>query len=75
MERPIDLDGLCEVFTDHPWLAEAVSNGAWWARLDGSVRVIAPLEDPLAVQAGLAALADVLGCRVDPARSEWQQPV
>ena len=61
MDSRIDLERLSQVLTDHPWLAEAMSNGAWWSS-DGSVRVVAPVEDPLEVRAGLAALAEVLGC-------------
>lgn len=62
MDRPIDLERLSEVFTDHPWLAEALSNGAWWGNGDGSVQVVAPLADPIAVREALAAFADALGC-------------
>lgn len=62
MPTPIDLERLSEVFTDHPWLAEAISNGAWWGNGDGSVQVVAPLEDPVAVRAGLTAFVEALGC-------------
>ena len=61
MERRIDLERLSQAFTDHPWLAEAVSNGAWWNG-DGSFRVVTPVEDPMELRAGLFALADALGC-------------
>lgn len=62
MDRPIDLERLSAVFTDHPWLAEALSNGAWWGDGDGGVQVVAPLGDPIAVREALAAFADALGC-------------
>lgn len=61
MDNPIDLERLSEVFTDHPWLAEALSNGAWWGNGDGTVRLVTPVEDPMAIRAGLAAFADALG--------------
>lgn len=61
MESRIDLERLSQVFTDHPWLAEAVSNGAWRAG-DGSFRIITPVDDPMELRAGLFALADALGC-------------
>lgn len=62
MGNPIDLELLSEVFTDHPWLAEAISNGAWWGNCDGTVELVTPVEDPLAIRAGLVAFADALGC-------------
>ena len=65
MQHTIDLERLSQVFTDHPWLAEALSNGAWWGNGDGTVQVVAPVEDPLVIRKGLAALAEALGC--DPA--------
>ncbi len=62
MDNPIDLERLSEVFTDHPWLAEAISNGAWWGNCDGTVEVVTPVGDPVAIRAGLAAFAEALGC-------------
>lgn len=62
MHATIDLERLAAVFTDHPWLAEAISNGAWWGNGDGTIRVVPPLEDPWEVRRGLAALAEALGC-------------
>lgn len=61
MDNPIDLERLSEVFTDHPWLAEAISNGAWWGNGDGTVQLVTPVEDPMAVRAGLVAFAEALG--------------
>lgn len=62
MDTRIDLERLSEVFTDHPWLAEAISNGAWWGNGDGTVEVVPPVEDPMVVRAGLVAFAEALGC-------------
>ena len=62
MHDTIDLERLAQVFTDHPWLAEAISNGAWWGNADGTIRFVPPLEDPSEVRRGLAAFADALGC-------------
>lgn len=62
MDHRIDLERLSQVFTDHSWLAEAISNGAWWSTSQGGIRVVAPVEDPLELRAGLLALADALGC-------------
>ncbi len=62
MDHSIDLERLSEVFTDHPWLAEAVSNGAWWGNCDGTVEVVTPVGDPVAIRAGLVAFAEALGC-------------
>ena len=63
MDNPIDLERLSEVFAEHPWLPEAISNGAWWGS-DGTVNVVAPIEDPMAIRAGLHAFADAIGCPV-----------
>lgn len=65
MNPTIDLERLSAAFTDHPWLAEAVSNGAWWGRVDGGVHLVTPLEDPVELRAGLVALAEALGCEVE----------
>lgn len=62
MDNPIDLERLSEVFTEHPWLAEAISNGAWWGNCDGTVEVVTPVGDPVAIRAGLVAFAEALGC-------------
>lgn len=74
MDRPIDLERLSAVLTDHPWLAEALSNGAWWGRCDGSVEVVAPIEDPIAVREALGALAEALGCRAEDVRARGDMP-
>ncbi len=71
MDNPIDLERLSVAFTDHPWLAEAISNGAWCGRWDGSVQVVAPVEDPMEVRAGLAAFAEAIGCGSGDVSVRW----
>lgn len=71
MDNPIDLERLSVAFTDHPWLAEALSNGAWWGNCDGTVQVVAPVEDPVEVRAGLAAFAAAVGCGPGDIRARW----
>lgn len=78
MNPTIDLEHLSAAFTDHPWLAEAVSNGAWWGSTDGAVHLVTPLEDPVELRAGLAALAAALGCEATDftvARPEPRRPL
>lgn len=70
MQGRIDLEALSQVFTDHPWLAEAVSNGAWWGNGDGTVQVVPPLEDPVEVRAGLREFALALGCAPGDVRAQ-----
>ena len=75
MDNPIDLERLSEVFTEHPWLAEAVSNGAWWGNCDGTVEVVTPVGDPVAIRAGLAAFAEALGCAPEDIAARGEAPV
>jgi hypothetical protein len=59
-----DIDKLRAVLDHHPWLADALREGDWWPLDDGTVRFrakVPPGEDTLA---GLAALADVVGCEL-----------
>lgn len=61
MQHPVDLESLSQALTDHPWLADAIRNGAWWDRSEGGVELVAPLGDPHELRAGLAALTAALG--------------
>lgn len=74
MEHPVDLEGLSAAFTDHPWLAEAIRNGAWWDTGEGRVELLAPLADPHELRQGLAALSDALGidAAVPTGRPGWR---
>lgn len=75
MDNPIDLERLSEVFTEHPRLAEAISNGAWWGNCDGTVEAVTPVGDPVAIRAGLVAFVEALGCPPEDIAARGGTPV